>query len=169
VNYDGGRKGGTLPRHVRGAFRDAVEAFVLWHFFGPPQAPKPTVCLDDDEVTISRVCGLVWNCTNFMPIELLARLLWLDGPAAPFGGFTYACGARRLRRLIVWHERSAEQVTSGNWERLPMGDAAGEVPPARIRVDRDPRERIAEKAAGTVAATKHLQSGVNQPGRRLRH
>ena len=102
--YENGREGGSLPLNIREVFHDAVESFVHWHYYTIPECPEPTTWLDEDhgEITISRACGLVWNCTNVLPMNVKIRINWLAGE--PMKGITYACGARRLLRLINWHK-----------------------------------------------------------------
>lgn len=103
-NYENGRNGGSLPLYIREVFHSAVEGFVYWHFYTAPESPELTVCLDDEhgEITLSQVCGLVWNCTNYLPTELMLRIEWITGEQ--MRGSTYACAARRLLRLINWHK-----------------------------------------------------------------
>jgi hypothetical protein len=133
--YEGGRNGGKLPERFRNAFQDAVEAFVIWQFV---QTPEPTVWFDDEhgEITLSRVCGLMWNCTDYLPLKVMARISWLtdDGKLV---GSSYACGARRLRGLIEWR-RSLDQPPlryepRGQHEAAPLAQAeepiGGAVPP----------------------------------------
>jgi hypothetical protein len=61
------------------------------------------VWLDNDhgEITLSRACGLVWNCTNLLPMDVKIRIDSIAGEQMK--GLTYAIGARRLIRLINWH------------------------------------------------------------------
>ena len=82
--------------------------------------------LDDHEVPISRICGLVWNCTDWMPKELWLRLATLEELSArPPLGLTYACGARRLRQLIRAKENPrtrSESAVEGRKARRRTGD-----------------------------------------------
>jgi hypothetical protein len=71
-HYKDGRNGGELSEHIREAFNDAIEAFVVWDFLDKGKTPEPTVWLGDLEILLSRICGLTWNCTDFLPIEKLA-------------------------------------------------------------------------------------------------
>jgi hypothetical protein len=110
TNYIGGRKGGRLPENLLEAFDSAVELFMGWDLFFDP-LKEPTVTLDDRMVPISRICGLVWNCTDLMPKRLMNevfvlehRLAWIEARAPRLALFTYACGARKLRRLIRYRE-----------------------------------------------------------------
>jgi hypothetical protein len=105
-HYENGRNGGKLPLRFREVFHDAVETFVLWDHLAAPECPEPTVGLDDDheELTLSRVCGLVWNCTNFMPLEIQAPIAWIASEHIKDIGLSYACGARRLLSLINWRK-----------------------------------------------------------------
>ena len=44
---------------------------------------------------------MVWNCTDRLSLEVMVRISWLAGYGKLVGS-TYACGARRLLRLIEW-------------------------------------------------------------------
>jgi hypothetical protein len=55
------------PGHVRDMFIEAIDAFVAWN----PGEPEPTVTYEVNyephQITISRACGLVWNCSDILP------------------------------------------------------------------------------------------------------
>ena len=108
-HYAGGRNGGELSEHIREAFHDAIEAFVVWDFLDRGKTPEPTVWLGDQEISPSKICGLTWNCTDYLPVDKLVRLQWLAGERLE--GLTYASGARQLRRLIAWRA-TASPITS---------------------------------------------------------
>src|ERR1700686_2790287 len=99
-HYKDDRNGGELSEHIREAFHDAIEAFVVWESLDRGKTPEPTVWLDDLEISLSRICGLTWNCTNSLPMEKMVRLQWLAGERLE--GITYGSGARRLRKLVAW-------------------------------------------------------------------
>ena len=103
-NYENNRNGGNLPLNVREVFHDAVEGFVHWHHYAAPKCPELTIWFDEahGEITLSRACGLVWNCINILPVDVKVRIDWLAGEQMK--GLTYACGARRLLRLINWRK-----------------------------------------------------------------
>jgi hypothetical protein len=151
--YKDGRKGGALPASVRDAFHDAVEAFATWLFFDRPQAPEPMVLLDDYEVPISCICGLVWNCTDVMPKELWLRLIWLEAPAAQhLVGRTYACGARRLRQLMRGREIHGPVVRMPSTQESVIG--------REIEPNGTPQPSAASKPATTPSAQG--QGGAEQ-------
>jgi hypothetical protein len=99
--YYHGRRGGHAPGHIRDAFCEAVHAFMGWDGTGP----EPTVALEvnyePQPVTVSTMCGLVWNCSDVLPGELFR---WLrddlpddDAPRIQ----TYGAAARAMRRRLT--------------------------------------------------------------------
>jgi hypothetical protein len=58
---------GHAPDYVREMFREAINAFVNWK----DGEPEPTLTFESGyeprEVTISRACGLLWNCSDILP------------------------------------------------------------------------------------------------------
>ncbi|KAA2236964.1 hypothetical protein [Salinarimonas soli] len=90
-------RGGHAPSHIRQAFRDALDAYFTWE----DGAPEPTVIVRGVETPISRVCGLVWNCTDKMPHTSVddARdlLSWVE---AGRNVTTYGRAARMLRSKV---------------------------------------------------------------------
>src|SRR5262245_21907195 len=84
--------GGHAPGHVRDAFIDALDQFEAWE----NGEPEPSIEIDGQALSLSEVCGLVWNCTDIMPAAVrnaLKDLLDAHGDARCFRG-TYAAGAR---------------------------------------------------------------------------
>jgi hypothetical protein len=65
---------GHAPGHVRDT---ACEAFLAWTDWDG-EDPEPTVEYEihyvPHDIPISRACGLVWNCTDIVPGELVAAL-----------------------------------------------------------------------------------------------
>jgi hypothetical protein len=57
------RRGGHVPGDVRDAFCEALEAFVSWN----DGEEEPTVELRERQVPISRIFGLLWNCSDILP------------------------------------------------------------------------------------------------------
>ena len=87
--------GGHAPGDVRESFVESVQAYLDWD----DGDPEPMVELREHAaVPISRICGILWNCTDTMPGNLCAELKGLDGPI-DHGG-TYAQGARFLRSMV---------------------------------------------------------------------
>ncbi len=60
-------RNGHAPGHVREAFLAAVESFIAW---GAGE-PEPTVEYEEHyvprQVPISKMCGLLWKCTDIIP------------------------------------------------------------------------------------------------------
>jgi hypothetical protein len=65
---------GHAPGHVRQTACDAFEAWIDWD----GKSPEPTVEFEiqyqPQEITLSRACGLVWNCTDIVPGSLFDRV-----------------------------------------------------------------------------------------------
>ena len=82
------------------AASESVDAFEMW----ADVEPEPTVELGDDAISISRLCGKLWNCTDIMPGILCRQIEGLRGwhhDDDIYQGSTYACGARVLKELIA--------------------------------------------------------------------
>lgn len=86
-------QGGHAPSDVRDSFQEAVEAISTW----PPGSPEPWVELRAEQVPAAYVCGLLWNCTDQMPGDLVRSVVSL---APDCRGSTYACAARSLKPII---------------------------------------------------------------------
>lgn len=83
------RRGGHAPGDIRAALFEAVEAYEIWE----DNTPEPVIEIRGQSLPISRVCGMLWNCTDIMP--------WLTCSALELRhGSTYAQGARHLKSLI---------------------------------------------------------------------
>ena len=85
--------GGHSPGHVRNAFLSAVEAYTDWNGIGPEPMVEVEVNYEPHLMPISKVCGLVWNCTDCLP-----RGVWddlVDQDITP-GRSTYAAAARAM-------------------------------------------------------------------------
>jgi hypothetical protein len=94
-------RGGHFPGHVRDAFLDAIEAFTDWE----PGKPEPTVELErhyvPQPVTLSNMCGLLWNCADVLPgsaFDALADVL--ADYDIDLTRRTYAAAARSMRAAI---------------------------------------------------------------------
>jgi hypothetical protein len=99
--YSGRRKGGHAPGHIREAFCDAGDAFVEWVDSGR-SGPEPTVTVEihyePHEMTLSRACGLLWNCSDQLPghfAELIAEACEVEAVS------TYAHAARAMRAVLT--------------------------------------------------------------------
>ena len=92
--------GGHAPGDIRDAFLEAAEAFGAWK----AGEPEPTVDVREQPMTLSRICGLVWNCSDIMPgseARALADVLPLDEARRTTRIETYAQGARAMKAAIV--------------------------------------------------------------------
>ncbi len=87
-------RGGHAPGDIRDAFEEAIEAFQQWD----GGEPEPLVDVRDQDVPISRICGLLWNCTDIMPSVACGAFGYFDDDLPQ--GSTYAQGARRLKALV---------------------------------------------------------------------
>ena len=91
-------RGGHAPIDLREAFAKAADAFEAWG----GGDPGPTIEVRGVRLTVSAICGLLWNCSDVMPSAMRQQLNDLtkwpqDGPRSN----TYAAGARRLKLLIT--------------------------------------------------------------------
>ena len=88
---------GHAPGHVRGAAADAFQAWMEWG-----SGPEPTVEYEigyvAHQIPITRVCGLVWNCTDIVPGDLFHELQdCAEGSDEPaIKSRTYAACARMI-------------------------------------------------------------------------
>ena len=95
--YSPGR-GGHAPGDLRDAFADAVDAFEAWG----GGDPGPTIEVRGARLTVSAICGLLWNCSDIMPPTMRQRLNYLTKrPPDGLPGNTYAAGARLLKSLAT--------------------------------------------------------------------
>ncbi len=91
-NYRFGR-GGHAPGHVRDAFLAAIEAYEGWD--GTAQEPlvEFEVNYEPRPIPLSKVYGLVWNCSDILPGYEWHALIGQDiNP----GRCTYAAAARAM-------------------------------------------------------------------------
>ncbi|CAO4183532.1 BRA0787 family protein [Methylorubrum aminovorans] len=95
-------RGGHAPGDLRNAFLEAIEAFEAWE----EGADEPTVDVRDRPVTITRLCGLLWNCSDTMPgseqrvLEDMLPGRWIgDDRRGTLN--TYAMAARAMRESVA--------------------------------------------------------------------
>ena len=86
-------KHGHAPGHVRDAFLDAVEAFTGWDAGEPEPRVDYEVDYEPRPVPISRMCGLLWNCTDIIPWGAVRDL---EDVGVQVGRQTYAACARAM-------------------------------------------------------------------------
>jgi hypothetical protein len=93
--------------HAQGHVRDtALAAFQAWMDWDG-KSPEPTVEYEINyvprQITISRACGLVWNCTDIVPgdyFDTLETELEDDGPKRrTYGACAHAILSDIKRRL----------------------------------------------------------------------
>lgn len=94
-------RAGHFPGHVRDAFLDAIEAFAEWQ----DGEPLPMVEFErhyvPQQMTLSAMCGLLWNCTDALPGSAFDALAdALDEYDIPLKRRTYAAAARSMRAAI---------------------------------------------------------------------
>jgi hypothetical protein len=97
-------RNGHAPGHVRDTFLAAIEAFVAWK----PGEPEPTVEYEigyvPHRISISRACGLVWNCTDIVPGStfdwLQEHLSGALGDEPAIRRRTYAACARAMLQAV---------------------------------------------------------------------
>jgi hypothetical protein len=97
-HYYGYRKGGHAPSHIREAFCSAVEAFAEWDGSGPEPLVEVEVHYQPRKMAISKVCGLLRNCSDILPSSLFDQLA--QDIDLRLGRRTYAAGARALHQRI---------------------------------------------------------------------
>jgi len=101
-----------------------IEAFCAWN----DQEPEPNVQFEvrylPRPISLTKACGLVWNCSDILPGDLVGMLteVGLD-----FNRPTYAAAARAMHGAIVAQRRAN---TSGTVVWLPI---------RRNRSDHQPR------------------------------
>lgn len=91
-------KGGHAPNHIRDAFLEILDRMEDRE----PGEPVPSVEIGDREMSISDVCGLLWNCTDVLPggaRDAIEEMLYERGEDQRLR-VTYAAGARALKRLL---------------------------------------------------------------------
>jgi hypothetical protein len=90
VKYNPAR-GGHTQGHLRDALLDAIDRYGDWE----EGKPEPTVPVGYAEkpLTLTTICGLLWNCTDIMPSDACRSLGLRQGS-------TYARGARALLSMI---------------------------------------------------------------------
>jgi hypothetical protein len=91
-------RGGHAPGDLREAFGDAVDAFEAWG----GGDPGPTIEVRGGRLTVSAICGLLWNCSDVMPPAKSQQLNDLTKwPQDRLRSNTYAAGARLLKSLTT--------------------------------------------------------------------
>ena len=91
-------RGGHAPGDLREAFAEALDAFEAWG----GGDPGPTIEVRGTRLTVSAICGLLWNCSDVMPSTLNQQLSDLTKwPQDGLRSSTYAAGARLLKSLTT--------------------------------------------------------------------
>jgi len=80
---------------IQSAFNEAVDAYLSWN----DGKPEPVIEVNDRKLTIPEVCGLVWNCRDFLPALTCYTFGLFDEPIRQ--GSSYAQAARRLKVLYM--------------------------------------------------------------------
>jgi hypothetical protein len=105
TNYYGNRRGGHCPGHVRDTFLAALDAYQEWE-----RGEEPTVEFEigyePRPITISKACGLVWNCADILP-SLACRVLQDTGLSEDMGRWTFGSAARVMLASIMEKRKAA--------------------------------------------------------------
>ena len=82
---------------LRQAFEEALDAYESWE----AGEPEPTIHIQGSDMPISKLCGLLWNCSDTMPARLCTSMGDMASPAEAWrgSGESFARGARLLRYL----------------------------------------------------------------------
>ncbi|WP_146604441.1 hypothetical protein [Rhodoplanes roseus] len=88
-------RGGRAPNDLHAGFDDAVQAVLAWD----NGQPEPAVEIRGSDISVREICGLLWNCTDFLPAAVCADLNEMDDEF-PLRGASYARGARCLKAII---------------------------------------------------------------------
>jgi hypothetical protein len=91
------RNGGHAPGHVRDMFLSAIESFEAW----PTNTPEPMVDFEvrfePRPITLTRACGIVWNCSDILPGSAFETLI---DCGLQLKRRTYAAAARAMSERI---------------------------------------------------------------------
>jgi hypothetical protein len=96
-SYYDPRRGGRAPGDLHVAFLDAIDAYAEWD----GESVEPCVDVRGKELSISRVCGLLWNCSDIFPDRGRWGLELVQIGELPTRN-TYAAAARYLKELIQY-------------------------------------------------------------------
>jgi hypothetical protein len=93
MRYYKNGNGGHSPGHVRDMFLSAIATFEAW----PENAPEPTVDLEvhneQRPISLTRACGMVWNCSDTLPGDAFDTLI---ACGLELNRRTYAAAARAM-------------------------------------------------------------------------
>lgn len=93
-------RSGHAPGDLRDTFCEAIDLLEEWE----PENGEPMVDLRGQTVPLTKVCGLLWNCTDIMPDEAVTDLhVWYEslvGEPYQAKRRTYAVGARMMKAII---------------------------------------------------------------------
>lgn len=101
-SFDDATTGGHAPGDLRDAFLEAIDAFDAWQ----PGEPEPVVEVREQQLPISRICRLLWNCNDILPGLVWDEIAgnWESPPSsADYDGpksRTYGAAARWLKEQI---------------------------------------------------------------------
>jgi hypothetical protein len=90
-------KYGHAPGHVRDTACAAFESWAVWDGRGPEPTVEYEVHYEPHEISLSRACKLVWNCTDIVPGSVIDRLVF-EGLGVK--SRTYAACARAIIKDI---------------------------------------------------------------------
>jgi hypothetical protein len=67
-------KFGHAPSHIRDAACDSIHAFLAWNGVGPEPTVECEIGYEPHRISISKACGLVWNCSDVVPGDIFDQL-----------------------------------------------------------------------------------------------
>jgi hypothetical protein len=100
ANYNLRRRNGHYGGHVRDMFLEAVEVFHDWEDGKPEPTVNFEVHYEPRQITISKACGLLWNCSDILPRQAVDTLEWCG---IYLDRRTYASAARAMLERIRQH------------------------------------------------------------------
>ena len=99
TTYARNRRGGHCKGHVRETFFRALEAFVAWDGEEPEPSVEFEINYEPRPISISKACGLVWNCSDILP-GLAQPDLEQAGFIEDMRSWTYGAAARAMYARI---------------------------------------------------------------------
>ena len=105
-------RSGHAPSHVRDTADNAFEAWLRWDRISPEPTVEYEIGYIPHDVSISRACGLVWNCNDMVPGSLFDQIHGeLEYSDIPLKRRTYAAVARAILEDIKGRSAPAPAAT----------------------------------------------------------
>jgi hypothetical protein len=96
---------GHAPGHVRDTAMAAFEAWLGWDYSDPEPTVEYEIHYEPHQISISRACGLVWNCTDIVPGWIIDEIVVNE--LLPIKSRTYAAVARAIIEDMRLHRKVA--------------------------------------------------------------